>query len=107
METDPLFTASVANGITAIDTAIWNNHTIDTQLDLAGVAALVYVAGPHTVDTKLDSSGIAALGFVPEMSRSNEGGRQISRSPFVIRLAWRDAIGWDGKIENRKKPLHG
>ena len=44
-ETDPIFGASVANGITAIDTANWNNHTVDT-------------------DTQLDSTAIVALGFV-------------------------------------------
>ena len=51
-ETDPIFGASVANGITAIDTANWNNHTVDTdtQLDSTGVAALGYVAGAHTVE---------------------------------------------------------
>jgi len=51
-ETDPVFGASVANGITALDTINWNNHTVDndTQLDSTGVAALGYVAGPHTVE---------------------------------------------------------
>jgi hypothetical protein len=44
-ETDPIFGASIASGITALDTAYWNNHTIDT-------------------DTQLDSASIAALGFV-------------------------------------------
>mgnify|MGYP006088820945 CR=1 FL=1 len=46
-ENDPIFGASVANGITAIDTANWNNHTVDTdtQLDSTGVANLGYVAG--------------------------------------------------------------
>ena len=39
-ETDPLFSASIANGITSQDTANWNNHTIDTQIDSAGIAAL-------------------------------------------------------------------
>ncbi|MCJ8292411.1 MAG: DUF1566 domain-containing protein [Crocinitomicaceae bacterium] len=55
-ETDPIFGASIANGITALDTANWNNHTIDTdtQLDSTGVANLGYVAGPHTVE--IDSS---------------------------------------------------
>ncbi|MFT5668872.1 MAG: microcystin-dependent protein [Vicingaceae bacterium] len=46
-EIDPVFGASVANGITAADTINWNNHTIDTdtQLDSTGVATLGYVAG--------------------------------------------------------------
>jgi hypothetical protein len=65
-ETDPLFGASLASGITALDTANWNNHTIDTdtQIDSAGIASLGYVAGPHTVDTQLDSTGVALLGYV-------------------------------------------
>jgi hypothetical protein len=46
-ETDPVFGASIANGITALDTANWNNHTVDTdtQLDSTGIANLGYVAG--------------------------------------------------------------
>jgi len=43
METDPMFGASVANGITSLDTAHWNNHT--SQLDSTGIAALGFVAG--------------------------------------------------------------
>jgi hypothetical protein len=55
-ETDPVFGASTANGITALDTANWNNHTIDTdtQLDSTGIAALGYVAGGIT--TEVDGS---------------------------------------------------
>ena len=92
-ETDPSFNASVASSITAADTAHWNQHTVDTQIDSAGIATLGYVAGPHTIntdsqtislsgndlsisngntidissidtDTQLDSAGVAALGFV-------------------------------------------
>jgi len=44
-ETDPVFGASIANGITAADTANWNNHTVDT-------------------DTQLDSTDIATMGFI-------------------------------------------
>lgn len=66
-ETDPIFGASIASGITGSDTANWNNHTvdIDTQLDSTGVAALGFVAGAHTVDTdtQLDSTDIANLGY--------------------------------------------
>ncbi|WP_157812174.1 DUF1566 domain-containing protein [Polaribacter sp. ALD11] len=43
-ETDPIFRASIANTITAIDTANWRNHTVDT-------------------DTHIDSTGVANLGF--------------------------------------------
>ena len=67
-ETDPIFGASIANGIAAADTANWNNHTVDTdtQLDAAGITALGFVAGAHTVDTdtQLDSTGVASLGYV-------------------------------------------
>ncbi|MCF6364815.1 MAG: hypothetical protein L3J35_01290 [Bacteroidales bacterium] len=67
-ETDPIFGASIANGITAADTANWNNHTIDTDthIDSAGIAGLGYVAGAHTVDTDthIDSAGIAVFGYV-------------------------------------------
>jgi hypothetical protein len=52
-ETDPVFGASVANAITVLDTANWNNHTIDTHIDSAGIAALGYVAPlgftPYTI----------------------------------------------------------
>ncbi len=52
--------------VTAADTAAWNNHTVDTQIDSTGIAAFGYVAGPHTIDTDthIDSTGIAALGYV-------------------------------------------
>lgn len=82
-ELDPVFDSSLASDISSSDTAHWNNHTIDSQLDSSGVAALGYVAGEHTsqidssgiaghgfvagdhtVDTQLDSSGVAGLGYV-------------------------------------------
>jgi hypothetical protein len=46
-ETDPVFRASIANGITALDTTNWNNHTVDTdtQLDSTDIANLGYHAG--------------------------------------------------------------
>ncbi len=51
-ETDPIFSASIANGITTTDTANWNNHTVDTDthIDSTGVAALGYVAGGITTE---------------------------------------------------------
>jgi hypothetical protein len=54
-ETDPVFGASIANGITAIDTANWNNHTVDTdtQLDSTDIASLGYVAGLQNIDNTL------------------------------------------------------
>ena len=66
-ETDPVFGASIAKGITAADTANWNRHTVDTDttLDAAGVTALGFASGAHTVDTDttLDAAGVTALGF--------------------------------------------
>jgi hypothetical protein len=55
-ETDPVFGASIANGITALDTANWNNHIIDTdtQLDSTDIANLGYNAGGIT--TEVDGS---------------------------------------------------
>ncbi|MFT5858066.1 MAG: hypothetical protein ACI865_000150 [Flavobacteriaceae bacterium] len=49
-ETDPFFNTSIASGISAIDTANWNNHAIDTdtQLDSLDIAALGFVAGAPT-----------------------------------------------------------
>ncbi len=49
-ETDPVFGVSIANGITALDTANWNNHIIDTdtQLDSTDIANLGYNAGGIT-----------------------------------------------------------
>ena len=67
LEADPVFTASVAGGITASDTAYWNSFVdTDTQLDSVGIANLGYVAGPHTIDTdtQQDSVDITNLGFV-------------------------------------------
>jgi len=52
-ETDPVFGASVANGITAVDTVNWNNHTVDTDthIDSVGIAGLGYVAGGITTES--------------------------------------------------------
>tara|TARA_B100000809_G_scaffold33013_1_gene28814 strand:- start:2224 stop:2484 length:261 start_codon:yes stop_codon:yes gene_type:complete len=61
-ETEPIFGASLSNGITAIDKANWNNHIVntDTQLDSKGIASLRYEAGAHTVDTdsQLDEAAV-------------------------------------------------
>ncbi len=64
-ETDPVFGASVANGITAADTANWNNHTVDT-------------------DTHIDSTGIVNLGF-------NAGGITSETDPNFT--AWDKSTG--------------
>ncbi|MGB0805914.1 MAG: beta strand repeat-containing protein [Salibacteraceae bacterium] len=66
-EVDPVYGASVAANITSLDTANWNNHTVDTDthIDSIGIINHGFVAGPHTVDTDthIDSAGIAGHGF--------------------------------------------
>ena len=63
-ETDPIFGASVANGIIAIDTANWNNHTVDTdtQIDSTGIVTLGFVAGAHTVNTDAQTLTVSQTG---------------------------------------------
>ena len=65
LEIDPLFSFSLANSITASDTAFWKS-IIDTQLDSLGISNFGFVAGPKTIDTdaQLDSIGISNFGFV-------------------------------------------
>jgi hypothetical protein len=46
-EIDPVFGVSIASGITASDTANWNNHT--TQIDSTDIANLGYIAGGHYI----------------------------------------------------------
>jgi hypothetical protein len=64
IELDPVFFSSLANTLTATDTAKWN--ITDTQLDSIGISNLGFVAGPKIIDTdtQLDSIGISNLGFV-------------------------------------------
>jgi len=64
-ETDPVFGASTAAGITETDTAYWNQHTIDTHIDSTGIAALGYVAGSQNIDDVLSEGNDAgAKGLV-------------------------------------------
>ena len=58
-EADPIFNTSVAQSIASTDTAYWNNHTVDTNLDSADIANMGYVAGPN-----VDSADIAIMGYV-------------------------------------------
>ena len=65
LESDSVFIASIANNITASDTAYWNSIIdTDTQLDSIDIENLGFVAG-RTVDydTQLDSIDITNLGF--------------------------------------------
>ena len=67
LESDPHFLSSIASGITASDTALWNNYTdTDTQLDSIDITNFGFVAGPHPIDTdtQLDSIDITNFGFV-------------------------------------------
>jgi hypothetical protein len=59
-ETDPIFGVSVANGITAADTANWNNHIVDTdtQLDSAGIVALGFTTGTQGPTGATGAAGI-------------------------------------------------
>ncbi len=87
-ETDPVFSASVANGISTADTANWNSHTVDTdtQLDSTGVASLGFVAGAHT-----DSTDIANMGFVA-------GGYSIGDFAHGGIVFWVDETGEHGLV---------
>ncbi|MCH7987580.1 MAG: DUF1566 domain-containing protein [Planctomycetes bacterium] len=90
-ETDPVFGSSLASGITAADTANWNNHTIDTdtQLDSTGVASLGYVAGAHT-----DSTAVANMGFVAGSGVSYAVG-DFAQGGIVF---WVDETGQHGLV---------
>jgi len=72
-ETDPVFGASIANGITATDTANWNNHTVDTdtQLDSIGVTSLGFVAGAHTINTDAQNLIVSTTGDTLTISGGN------------------------------------
>lgn len=62
-ETDPIFGASVASGITAADTANWNNHTVDTHIDSLGIANLGFNAGSITTETDPTFTASPAAGI--------------------------------------------
>jgi len=56
LETDPRFEASIARGITAIDTANWNKHTIDTDTQLNEATVDAFVADNGYLLTEVDGS---------------------------------------------------
>lgn len=105
-ETDPTFAVSVANGITALDTANWNNHTIDTDthIDSAGIAALGYVAVELTTHYVGELFGGGAIFYVDE---TGQHGLIVSPVDISSNYIWSNvsstAIGssarstWDGK----------
>ena len=55
-ETDPVFGASIANGITVLDTANWNNHTVDTDTQLDENQVDAFVANNGYLTSEVDSS---------------------------------------------------
>jgi len=78
-ETDPVFGASIANGITAADTANWNVDT-DTQLDSTDIANLGYIAGATQVtagtNVTVTGSGTTASPYVVNAT-SGGGGHYV------------------------------
>ncbi len=64
-ETDPVFGASVANGIAALDTANWNNHTVDTdnQLDSTDIANMGFVTGSATCGLSIGDTNAGGIIF--------------------------------------------
>lgn len=79
-ETDPVFGSSIAIGITATDTANWNNHAIDTQLDETAVDGFVANNGYLTSFTEVDGS---VTNEIQTLSISNDT-LYISNGNFVI-----------------------
>lgn len=77
-ETDPVFGTSIATGITALDTAYWNNHTddTDTQLDSTDIINLGFVAGLHTVNTDTFYLGQDTLGGIVYYIYKDASGNQ-------------------------------
>lgn len=96
METDPVFESSIAKGITALDTAHWNNHTIDTdtQLDSADIASFGFVAGGIT--SEIDGS------ITNELQQLSVNGDTlfISKGNFVV-LPGLSNLGRLGNVQQR------
>lgn len=110
-ETDPIFGVSVANGITAIDTANWNTHTVDTdtQLDSIGIAALGYVARTYYLGEELDGGIIYHLyigsdglqhGLIVNTTEITGEWQAIGTITNAIR-------SWDGVYNNALIPVAG
>jgi len=109
-ETDPVFGASIANGITTLDTANWNNHTIDTDthIDSTGIATLGFVAGTHTIDTdtQLDSTDIANMGYVAGAGSSFTDNFYLGQDTLggIVYYIYKDATGTQhGLIVNKNE----
>ena len=84
-ETDPVFGASIANGITAADTANWNNHTVDT-------------------DTQLDSTDIATMGFITSAGSGSNDKFYLGQDTLggIVYYLYKDATGTQhGLIVNK------
>lgn len=74
-ENDPVFDASVAAGITAADTANWNNHTDST--DIAGMG---YVAGL----VKYEVGDFAQGGVVFYVDESGQHGLTVAKNDLPV-----------------------
>ena len=89
-ETDPLFKESLAFGITALDTAMWNSHAVDTdtQLDSADIANLGYVAGAHFKDVDTIGAYIAKINNGAhsffDISVTNELYNAVSKQQAIV-----------------------
>lgn len=93
-ETDPIFGASVASGITAIDTANWNNHT-----DSTAIAAMGYVAGL----VKYEVGDYAQGGIVFYVDESGQHGLVVAKNDLAA-IRW--FAGTYGKTRADGNGLH-
>jgi len=73
-ENDPVFEASVAGGITAIDTANWNNHTDSTD-----IANMGYVAGL----VKYEVGDFAQGGIVFYVDETGQHGLAVAKNDLA------------------------
>lgn len=85
-ENDPVFSASVAAGITATDTTNWNNHT-----DSTAIAAMGYVAGLKTYQV----GDFAQGGIVIYVDESGQHGLVLAKNDLPV-IRW--FAGTYGKI---------
>jgi hypothetical protein len=86
-ETDPIFEASVANGITAVDTANWNNHT-----DSTAIADMGYRTGK-----KYAIGDFAKGGIVFWVDETGEHGLVCAKSDQSTGIRW--TAGTNGNFQ--------
>ncbi|MFT6922959.1 MAG: hypothetical protein ACJA1C_001967 [Crocinitomicaceae bacterium] len=94
-ETDPVFLGSIANGITAVDTANWNNHTIDTdtQLDSIGIVTLGFVAdgGPSDIFYLGQDTLGGIVYYIHKDATGTQHGLIVNKTESTGFLAWQAA----------------